>query len=51
MGGYEQGIRGINKFSAQTLRWMITSRKMKIKSLKKEIKLLEDRIKQLGRKK
>jgi len=43
----EKHLKGLYKFSIQTLSWMIRSREMKIKNLKEEIKMIKVRIKEV----
>lgn len=40
-------LKGFYKFSVTTLEWMIRSRKQKIKSIREEISLMNERIKEL----
>ena len=48
LGGHGN-LKGFYKFSITTLEWMIRSRKQKIKSIKEEISLMNERIKELKR--
>ena len=46
LGGHGN-LKGFYKFSITTLEWMIRSRKQKIKSIREEISLMNERIKEL----
>jgi hypothetical protein len=47
MLGGDRHLKGLYRFSIQTLEWMIRDRQRKIKSIEDEVKMIKNRIKEL----